>query len=262
LFTDFHFNFILLSPSLAFEINLLNEMKTLGTLLLFFLISSCGNDYRETISGNGNVVQKEIVTDSFSVIDVSDKIDAEIIMSDNPRVIVEADENLIPFIIIGVNGRVLSISSEKKIRLARSKKVIVYCNKLEEINASAASNVFIKKPIQIDNLKIRVVSAADLDLAGDFNSLDIGGSSASDITVKGTVKSLSVNLSSASDLNAFDLKAEKANVDVSSAAKAKIFVSKEAYLRSSSAGDIIYKGSPEIIDSKSSSAGDIKKTGF
>jgi hypothetical protein len=237
-------------------------MKALGSILLFFIIISCDHDYRNTISGNGNVVQKEIITDSFSIVDVSNKIDAEILISTSPKVVIEADENLIDHIMIEVKGNTLSISSDKRIRLARSKKVMVYCNNLKEINASSASNVFVSKPLQIDNLTITGTSAAELDISGDFKYLNINGSSGSDITLSGTTKSLSVNLSSAADLNAYDLKAEKANVDVSSASDAKINVSKEAYLRASSAADITYKGSPEIIDSKSSSAGDIKKSGY
>jgi hypothetical protein len=241
---------------------MLNIMKAPVSIFLFFLLISCGQDYHNTISGNGNVIQNEIVTNSFSIIDVSDKIDAEIILSVNPKVIIEADENLINHILIEVKGNILSVSSDRSIRMARSKKVMIYCNKLEEIKASSGSYVFVKKPLQIDNLEIRVQSGADMNLSGDFINLDINGTSGSDISISGRTQSLAVNLSSAANLDAYDLKAEKADVNVSSAADAKINVIKEAYFRASSAADIIYKGSPEIIDSKSSSAGDIKKASY
>jgi hypothetical protein len=236
-------------------------MKSLGSILIFFVLISCGHECRKTLSGNGTVVQKEIKADSFSIIKVSDKIDAEILIADSPKVIIDADENLINHILIEMKGNTLSISSDRRIRMARSKKVIVYCNKLDEIHASSASNVFVTKPLQMDNFKIIAASGADINILGDFINLEVNGSSGSDITLSGTTKTLSVNLSSAADLNAYDLKSEKANVDVSSAADARIYVIKEAYLRASSAADISYKGSPEIIDSKSSSAGNIKKSG-
>jgi hypothetical protein len=236
-------------------------MKALATTLMVFILFSCGTHHRNSISGNGKVAKKEVSLNNFSILDVSDNIEVEIIISKDTKAEIEADENIIDHILVEQRGSILSISSDKRIRMARSKKVIVYCNELKEIDASTASNVFSGKPLQIEDLRIDAKSAANIELSGEFTNLDINGSSSADITLNGTTKSLSVNLSSAADLNAFELKADKAVVNVSSASDARIRVSNEAHLRASSAADIVYKGSPEIIDSKSSSAGDIKKSG-
>ena len=67
------------------------------------------------------------------------------------------------------------------------------------------------------------------------------------------------NLSSAGDLIAFDLKAKKADVTVSSSGDADVYVTEELRARASSAGDINYMGNPKYIDSHSSSAGGIHK---
>jgi hypothetical protein len=236
-------------------------MKTFGTLFLVFILFSCGTYHRDTISGNGKVIQKQIVLDSFTVIDVSDNVDVEILISKDPKAIVEADENIVEHISVDLQGNTLNISCNKRIRIARSKKVVVYCPELKEIHASSAANVFTGKPVKTDELRIGAESAAKLNISGDFSNMDVNGSSSSDITLNGTTKSLSANMSSAADLNAFELLSEKAVVEVSSASDARINVSKEAHLRASSAGDIVYKGSPSIIESNSSSGADIKKSG-
>jgi len=70
---------------------------------------------------------------------------------------------------------------------------------------------------------------------------------------------LKLILAGASDLNAFNLKVREADVSVSSAGDADIYVSEKLTARASSAGDINYQGNPRYIDAHSSSAGGVRK---
>ncbi len=70
---------------------------------------------------------------------------------------------------------------------------------------------------------------------------------------------MEADLSSAGDLNAYDLKVREADVSVSSAGGADIFVTEKLIARASSAGDINYKGDPKNVDAHSSSAGGIHR---
>src|SRR4030043_260136 len=66
-----------------------------------------------------------------------------------------------------------------------------------------------------------------------------------------------LSTSSAGDLNAYDFKVREADISVSSAGNADIYVTERLKARASSAGDVNYKGNPKYLDANSSSAGGI-----
>jgi len=62
------------------------------------------------------------------------------------------------------------------------------------------------------------------------------------MTLSGEADILKADLSSAGELNAYNLTVKDANVSVSSAGDADIYVTQRLTARASSAGDINYKG--------------------
>jgi hypothetical protein len=90
-------------------------------------------------------------------------------------------------------------------------------------------------------------------------NIDIDISSSGDITLKGETDMLRADLSSAGDLNAYELRSKEADISVSSAGDADVYVTDRITARASSAGDVNYKGDPKYVDSHSSSAGGIHK---
>lgn len=79
------------------------------------------------------------------------------------------------------------------------------------------------------------------------------------VTLTGEADMIDASLSSAGDLNAYSLKVKEADVTVSSAGDADIYVTERLTARASSAGDINYKGDPRYIDAHSSSAGGVHR---
>ena len=102
-------------------------------------------------------------------------------------------------------------------------------------------------------------SAGDLNFEAEASEIMISISSAGNACLKGKTGELKAELSSAGDLNAFDLEARKGEISVSSAGKAKVFITEEASFNSSSAGDIDYKGDPRIKEIQTSSGGSVNK---
>jgi hypothetical protein len=71
--------------------------------------------------------------------------------------------------------------------------------------------------------------------------------------------SLYADLSSAGDLNAYEFKVKEADISVSSAGDADIYVTEKLRADASSAGDVNYKGDPKNVDAHTSSAGGVNK---
>jgi hypothetical protein len=212
-----------------------------------------------SVEGNGKVVTKERKVDSFTGIKVSSGIDVYLKQGNNESVSVEADENLHEYILTEVRGGVLNVYSEHNIREAERKRVYVTMKEISSIKTTSAGDVIGETPLNCDRLELSASSAGDIKLEVNAKNINIDISSSGDITVSGETDMLRADLSSAGDLNAYELKAREADVSVSSAGDADVYVTERITARASSAGDINYKGDPKYVDSHSSSAGGIHK---
>lgn len=228
-------------------------------LIAIILTSGCVINVPNSITGNGNVITKERSVSEFSGVKVETGIDVYLTQGNDQHVEVEADENLHEWIRTEVNGDVLHIYSEKSIRNAKTKRVNITCKTLNRIDISSAGDVKGQSKFKVDQLDIEMSSAGDLELDVEADRINISLSSAGDADLSGTTNILNVDLSSAGDLNAFDLMAKTGEVTVSSAGNARVYITDEASFRSSSAGNIQYKGEPRLKDINTSSAGSVNK---
>jgi len=213
----------------------------------------------ESITGNGNVVEETRKPGNFDGLKVSSGIDVYISQSGDESLRVEADENLMDHIMTEVTDGELKIFTDVSIRMAKSKKVYLNYKELQSIHVSSAGDVKGQNTLHTGNLKLRLSSAGDIKLELVADEIDLQISSSGNASLTGKAGYLKAGLSSAGNLNAFELEVSKADVSVSSAGDARIWVTDEARFKCSSAGDIVYKGEPKILESSTSSGGDIRK---
>ena len=238
-------------------------MKNLRQILIVVLcigISACADaQFRRTVYGNGDVVKKERNAIKATGIRVSSGIDVYLKQGNDFKLSVEADENLHDYILTELNGDMLHVYTDANIRRAESKKVYVTLKEINSISCSSAGDLFGETPVKSDDLKLSASSAGDIKLEVYAKNIDINISSSGDITLTGEADFMEADLSSAGDLNAYNLKVREAEVSASSAGDADIYVTEKLTARSSSAGDINYKGNPEYVDAHSSSAGGVHR---
>lgn len=238
----------------------MKSLRILTTVIAILAISACTNgQIRKTVYGNNDVVTKERKTSSFTGLKVSSGIDVYLTQGNNESISVEADENLHEYIITEVKGGVLNVYSDANIRRAERKRVYVSMKNIESIKTSSAGDVIGETPVKSSTLKLSASSAGDIKIEVQVDDLSVDISSSGDITLSGNADMLEVDLSSAGDLNAYNLTVREADVSVSSAGDADVYVTERLQARASSAGDINYKGNPKYLDAHSSSAGGIHK---
>lgn len=227
----------------------------------FFALSAqrCYIDIGNSVTGNGHVAEESRDVRGFNSLKVSNGLDVIISQNDNEHLNIEADENLLDHIKTEVSGNELRIFSDVNIRMAKSKKIYLSYRYLRSVHVSSAGDLKGQNKLKTDNLELRLSSAGDLNLEVDADKIDISVSSSGDATLRGRTGFLKADLSSAGNLNAFDLEADKADISASSAADARVFVISEARFKASSAGDIVYRGNPNILEMNTSSGGDVSK---
>jgi hypothetical protein len=238
-------------------------MKTLLSFIaitsMIILTAGCVVNLQDSVNGNGKVVSQSRDLPVFSGIKVGSGIDVFISQGEPQSVVVEADGNLQEWIRTEVEGSVLHIYTDKMIRTAKTKKVSITCKTIDRIDVSSAGDVTGLSLFKTDKLDIGMSSAGDLKFEVEANEINVSISSAGNVNLKGRTNTFNADLSSAGDLNAFDLEAKVGDISVSSAGNARVYITDEASFRSSSAGNINYKGEPKVKEMQTSSAGSVNK---
>lgn len=238
----------------------MKNMKYFLIAILSLGITFCTDgQMRRTVYGNNKVVKKEREAGRFSGLRVSSGIDVYLSQTGEESIKVEADENLHEYIMTEIRDGVLNVYSDANIREAEMKRVYVTMKDIRSLKTSSAGDIIGETPVKTDRLELSASSAGDIKLEVYTKEIEAGISSSGDVTLTGEVDVLNANLSSAGDLNAYGLEVREADVSASSAGDADITVTERLRARSSSAGDINYRGNPKYVDAHSSSAGGVNR---
>ena len=239
-------------------------MKTVRIMMIMLLttvmITDVSAQFNKRIKGSGRVVTETRKVDGFTGVKTATAIDIYLTQGNSFNVEVEADDNLMEYIVTRVKSGVLEVYLDR-VNLSYHKKMVVHVTmkEIDYLAASSAGDITCMTPIKADYLKIRTSSAGDIKIDVKANSLDLSTSSSGDITISGSADYLDASTSSAGDIKGYDLVVREADLSSSSAGDIKITVTEKMKARASSAGGIYYAGNPAFVDARSSSAGGVRK---
>ncbi|MEN6456208.1 MAG: head GIN domain-containing protein [Prolixibacteraceae bacterium] len=202
---------------------------------------------------------------AFSAIHVSSGIDLYLTQGKSQEVRVEAESDLVGKIITRVENGVLKICIKDKMNWDlgwnQMRKVHVTFVELQELNASAGSDVLSQNPFRMKELKISSSSGSDVeidDLSAEFVS--VVTSSGADAKVSGKTIRMYGDASSGSDLDCSELVAKECEVNASSGSDALVHATTLIKAHASSGGDIRYAGNPAQREVNESSGGDVTRS--
>ncbi|MEG0807296.1 MAG: DUF2807 domain-containing protein [Alistipes sp.] len=240
---------------------------SLGSMLAFSIFNG------KNLKGSGKLVTHTMAAPDFSEIDASRAVKV-IITQATDKITITADDNLIDWVVVKVDGDELQIGMDKSVQNISNSDVTVLVpanGHIRSLDASSASQISsavllsspefsmsassaakIKAAVKSNKCEIDASSAANIEAAVKANTCEIEASSASKIELSGTIAIASADLSSASKLNAEKCVVDTWQVDTSSAAKASVNCTKLLNADASSGSAIFYTGSCQTSISKSS----------
>jgi hypothetical protein len=242
----------------------MNYMK--ATILLLasftFIFSSCSMFGGKRIRGNGTMKTETRSAGTFSNIDVSGSFDVYVKQDSASSVKVEADENLMEYIIIETEGNTLRIKTRNGANLKSSNGIKVYVSNpsYKEFDASGACDIVSENKItstETIDIGLSGASSVKLDIAAPKVTVD--GSGASTVSLSGTTRDFDVDGSGSTNIKCYDLLSENTSVGLSGAGDAQVHASVKLDVDISGAADVRYKGNAAVTQSISG-AGSVKKT--
>jgi len=242
--------------------NMKKNLKLLGfslLSLLFIQTSIAATPQFGGIKGSGNIIKETRNVSGFHGIDVGGAYKVVLIKSSEEKIVLEVDDNLLPYIKTKVFGGILEIDNEKDFRNPKQLKVTIYFKSINEIDISGAASLFSEDVLKAESIEIDASGASYIDLKLDTESLECDFSGASKIEFSGRAISVEIEASGATVYNALKLEVESCEIDASGAAVARIWVTGELGLEASGASSIRYKGSPSIDLIDISGASSVRK---
>ena len=213
------------------------------------------------ITGSGNIISKTIpAIDSYDAIKASRGIHVVMNESEGEKIVINADDNIMPYVVVRKEGNSLRIGIDENIKSINNVNVQVVLPKNQNINelqVASAASIKINPTIKGRSLSLDAASAGNINIAkADVDFFDADASSAAKIS--GTVKSNDcyVDASSAADI---DLTILAVQCDSNASSAAKITLNGETASfegNASSAAKIIAKGlSVRTVADASASSG-------
>lgn len=241
---------------------MMSKFKILGLSLLtmlFLQTTLAATPGFGWIKGSGNVIKETRNVSGFSGIDVGGAFEVILIKANKEKVVLEIDDNLMPYVTTKVFGGILEIDNKKNFRNPKELKVTIYYKSIDEIDLSGAASLFSEDVLKTESLEIDASGASYIELKLDIDYLEADFSGASKADFSGRAKSVEVETSGATVFRAVDLETESCEIDASGASVARIWVTKELSLEASGASSVRYKGSPNIDIISVSGAASVRK---
>lgn len=177
------------------------------------------------ITGSGNIITRRVSIADFSRIETSRAVHLVVEKRSGREAIIEADDNIMPYVIVEVDGGCLTVSIDNEIKSLNDVTVKVTVpsdGNISAISASSASKVTVQAEIKTPKLMLDASSAANINITkSDVGTCSIDASSAAN--VEGAIKADNcvIDMSSASDVNVA-LLAVRCDVTATSAASATL----------------------------------------
>ena len=238
-------------------------MKTksfyISLILLFGLISSCDH---EIIRARGEITTREVNITGYSALKVSDAFSIYVRFSDTEEKIeIEANENLHDKIVVEMTNGTLGIRLRNltSIRGNPTLNAYIVTKRITDFDLSGASKVSLESELVASDVSIELTGASEFTGELDSKQLELEAGGAADIDLFGKVDKLDVSLSGASTLKNYDLLVKALDIRLSGASDAYLSVSETIDIDASGASKLRYKGSPVIHKIKLSGASEIIK---
>ncbi|TSA26313.1 MAG: DUF2807 domain-containing protein [Bacteroidetes bacterium] len=230
----------------------MKTMSKIGILLFIFILAG-GSKAKSmpAFADRNEAVKKETRTvGPFTGIKVSGAFEVFIKQTGTPGVVVEADEEILPYITTEVEGDILRIASKKAPPKlwndVHTLHVYITVADLNSLDISGAVEVTTQTEIKGEKMGIEISGAVEADLNLNLQKLSMELRGASEIKIKGQAQEVSIETSGASELDAFDFDVKDFSIIASGAAEANVFASGTLKISASGACDVRYKGNASV----------------
>jgi hypothetical protein len=231
-------------------------------LLVSLLLYACGI---RVIQGSGRIQSEQREVSDFTGVNFTGLGELTIIQGETEGLTIETDDNLLPYITSTVSGGTLTIGFDNNswlpvLRPTQSIRYTLTVKTLNDLELSGAGTVYAEQ-LTADSLMLTNSGAGEVtidQLAAGELSVTLSG--AGTVELAGQATTQTVEMSGLGNYQAGELESQSANLTLSGAGNATVWVNEQLDATLSGVGSIEYYGSPQT-NASSSGVGSVQSLG-
>lgn len=239
--------------------------KILLTLVLFTGMGVKAQLLWEKIEGNGQIKKETRNTGTYMSVSSNGFWDINLVFGESGTIVLEGDENLLPYIETIVEDGNLKIKMKQKlnIRTKNRIKVTVPLKIMTGIALSGSGNIRGEgKFYNEGKTRVWLSGSGKIDIQFQkAGSIEAGISGSGGIRLSGMAQTVDARVSGSGNADLSKLKAEEATAHISGSGDIELNASKTIDARISGSGNVSYSGSAEEVRKHLSGSGKLIKTG-
>ncbi|MDB5200293.1 MAG: hypothetical protein JWO92_2256 [Chitinophagaceae bacterium] len=214
----------------------------------------------QSITGSGNIITETRHLNQFDGVRASGSIDIEVMNEQNQLVKVEADDNILPYIITNVEDGILNVHFKSNLSYRNvNAKVYVSTPLLTKLTVSGSGSITSKDILKdAERIAFKVSGSGDIDAFADAPSITADISGSGTITLQGRSKDFNCSIGGSGDLNCGKLLSENTTAVVTGSGTAHVFASVHLLAKVTGSGDILYSGNPTTPEIHKSGSGSVE----
>ena len=241
-------------------------MKKVFTLVAILTLTATAHAQwwgSKKVKGNGNEQTITRSVGSYDKVNVAGSFDVILVSGDEGDITIQAEENLMEYIVTETEGDALKIKVEKGYNLQPSRRmgilITVPFEDIEEVTLAGSGDVSNKDLIKAERFECAVAGSGDMILEIEADDIEASVAGSGDLTLRGKADKLEAKIAGSGDIHGEGMKAE--NIDASVAGSGDMDLRCDGgslKARVSGSGDIQYSGKASKEDFKVSGSGSIK----
>ena len=235
------------------------KTKIITIILLFIGFSISNNAMAKRVTGSGNVIKETRELSNFHSIDIGSAFEIELIKSNETKIVIETDDNIMPYIETSVRGGELDVDHDVDLKNPTKLSLIIYYKNINELHISGAAELFSSDIITANHLELRFSGASEVSIKIQAKSIDAKISGASNADFEGSAHDAEFDISGAAVVRAYGLEINNLDLEASGASTVKVLVLDRFTIDASGASSVRYKGSPTLNLDDISGAASFKK---
>ena len=189
------------------------------------------------IDGNKKIQNQTRNLSAFNQLHVKLSADIEVIFANTPKIIITAEENILPIIQSSVKNGHLTLQTNENYWTTKGIKIKIYTTQLNRITINGSADVTMNRINQ--------------------EKLDLLITGTGDINVTGRVGELTAIIDGSGDMRLANLKSHSAIARISGSGDINVYATDNLIAEITGSGDINYRGNPRSLQKSIRGSGDI-----
>lgn len=217
-------------------------------VLLVFILIACENSAWNCLRGNGTIEKESRELQQYSGVLTEGEYDIYYIPDTSFFVVLETDQNLLPYIRTRVSGNTLIVDNgtRKCLRSDYPIRVYVHSPEIKLMNLMGSGKITAES-VYSDELKLVIEGSGRIDITGiDVLDLQVLISGSGDVNLRGETDIVEYSIAGSGTISAQNLLSNSCLVEISGSGDIYCNAEEKLDVFISGSGNIYYKGTPSI----------------